>query len=293
MLSACHDENITELKDLQRLDTFFYNLYGNVYSEDTNPQTIIINTCNEQNCSEGFKEVELKVPRDYFYKTSRAEDTRSYIEKHFLKSPRPQWPEFSSTEYLAFLMSCEGDGCASYPSTCEQSKIKCAKPLRSSNFGILPRDLVEVEFQFYPKIKKRYGYDAWLPDFSWTPHELIETLEGGYKRFTTKRMSKAQKAQGGLYMPATDADIFDRIQCSTQPGGCEYLFYLDIDESFSKSLYGDEYRPLLVKASFTHIERLKYDFDEINKRLEIIRTGVCNIVPCKNSVGLAHTLNTF
>ena len=94
-------------------------------------------------------------------------------------------------------------------------------------------------------------------------------------------------------MPATDADIFDRIQCSALPSDCEYLFYLEIDESFSKSLYGDEYKPLLVKASFTHLKRLKYDFDEVNKRLELIQKGVCNIVPCKNGVGLAHTLNTF
>ncbi len=276
LLASCHDEIKTELKHIQNRDTIFFNMYTKVYSEDTSPQAVKIGPCVAGACK--GDDLILEIPRVYFHSTLRARDDRSYFDIHFKKVPRKQWPAISTLENLSFLLACEGDSCVSYPSVCQEDKLKCAKRLRERQINV-PRGLAKIEFEFYSQHKE---YGNLLHNFVWTAGELIETLPGGYKRYTARSMSKLSKRDGGFYYPASDNDIFYRIQCRFITSDCEYLFYMDIDEAFANSLYGDKNKQLLVKASFENFKWLKFDFAEVNKRLDKIREGVCHIVPCKS-----------
>jgi len=278
LIGACKDHQDLELKDIKHpdQDTIFFNLYSNVYSEDKTPQPIRLGDCLVEGCDgEG---VVINVPRVYFHSTIRALDNRSFISKQFRDVPRNNWPKVSTTESLELLFSCEGDECVSYPETCDMSKLKCAKPLRTSMTGALPNylNLARVKFLFG---EQKRPFSIINPRFIWLKDNLIETLAGGYKRYETSYQLK--KDGGGIYLPASLSDEFTQIQCKANRSYCEYLFYLTLDENFADKLYKNRTKKLLVKAEFNNIHQLKYDFSEVNKRLSKIKQKLCQFVSCK------------
>jgi len=279
LLCACKDAHDLELQDIKHpdQDTIFFNVYQNVYSEDKTLQPVWVGTCLTSECK--GEHMIINVPRVYFYSTIRPEDDRSFIEKQFQNIPRNNWPAISTTEALTLLLSCKDGTCTSYPETCDKGKLICAKPLRQ-RLKTFPTylNLVEIDFLFH---EQKGPFSLFNPRFVWVKKDLIETLPGGYERHEAHNTSKITKKYGGIYYPASKADKFHSIQCRYRVSGCEYLFYLPLDEDFANNLYGDKNKQLLVKATFENLRNLDNDFAEVNKRLTAIQKGLCKFMPCQ------------
>ena len=279
LMSACKDVQDLELEDLKNpaQDTIFFNLYSNVYSEDTALQTVRVGECIAGVCDDEY--VAIKVPRVYFHSTLRLEDQRSFMDKQSAKVPRTSWPEFSTIEVFELLLSCDGRKCTSYPEQCNESKLQCAKPLRTNTLSLPDYlNLAKVEFLFY---EQTGTFSIFNPRFVWREDELVETLAGGYKRFSKINRSKIELRDGGIYLPASNDDQFHRIQCGFKNVDCEYVFYLPLEENFAANLYADKDKPLLVKASFKNLNKMNNGFKEVNERLSLIKENLCQFIPCK------------
>jgi len=286
LLTACHNEHELELRDLKHpdQDTIRFNIYSNIYSEDTTPQAVGVGDCVAKECK-GDKLV-VEIPRDYFHSTMIALDDRSFFTKQFRNVPRNYWPDISTTEHLMLLMSCTEDDCVSYPSLCTKDKLKCAKPLRRRQYPSY-LNLARIDFLFYEQTGRFYS--LYKPRFIWQEKELITTYDEGYKKYSGIRFVGDQYAggkpgnhqgNGGIYFPASKDDEFFRIQCLNKDGDCEYLFHLSLDESFTKKLYGDGDKKILVRAEFENFWENGHDFERANKKISVIRNRLCEFFPC-------------